>query len=88
MSLFSQKREEQRKEIMSEKAVVVAAWGTDKQLSDLKKQAFHCLKDETIIGVRPELQKECYDFKYIKPPTQAAQIKQIWELSECFLRYI
>lgn len=87
MSLFSQKREEQRKKIMPEKAVVIAAWGTDKRLSAFKKQAFHCLRDDIIIGIRPEPQKEYFDFKYIKPPTKVAQIKQIEELAECFLQY-
>ena len=87
MSLSSQKREEQRKEIMSEKAVVIAAWGTDKRLSAFKEQAFHCLRGDIIIGIRQEPQKEYFDFKYIKPPTKDAQIKQIWELTRCFLQY-
>lgn len=87
MSLFSQKRVECRKEIMSEKAVVIAAWGTDKCLSALKEQAVNCLGYENIIGVRPKSHKEYFDFEYIKPPKKDDQIKRILELAECFQQY-
>lgn len=59
-SLFSQEREHQRKEIMSEKAVVIAAWGIDKRLAEFKEQAFQCLSEEIIIGVRPDPQRKYF----------------------------
>lgn len=86
-SLFSQEREQQRKEIMSEKAVVIGAWGIDKRLAEFKEQAFQCLSEEIIIGIRPDPQREYFDFKYIKPPTKDAQISCILELAECYREY-
>ena len=68
-------------------AVIIAAWGTDKRLAKLKIQACNCLKDKKIIGVRLDPEKEYYDYEYIKPPTQAAQIKRIMQLVECFQQY-
>jgi len=86
-SLFSQEREQQREEIMSENAVIIAAWGTDKRLSAFKEQAFQCLQDEIVIGVKPDPPKEYFDFEYIKPPTKEAQINRILELSERYCQY-
>lgn len=86
-SLFSAERTEIRNELMQEDAVIIAAWGTDKRLAKLKIQACNCLKDKKIIGVRPDPEKEYYDYEYIKPPTQAAQIKRIMQLVECFQQY-
>lgn len=86
-SLFSPKRTAQRRELMAEKAVVIAAWGTDKRLSAFKEQAFQCLQDEIVIGVKPDPPKEYFDFEYIKPPTKDAQINRILELSERYCQY-
>lgn len=87
MSLFSPQREECRKEIMSEKAVIIAAWGTDKRFSKLKIQALNCLKDKPI-GVPPNVIKNDYDYKYIKPPKKDAQIEVIEQLVDCYKNYI
>lgn len=87
MSIFSPKREDERKKIMSEKAVVIAAWGTDKRLSGLKIQALNTLRGEKIIGVRPKDVKNDYDYKYIKPPRKALQIEVIEDLVSRYEAY-
>ncbi len=81
-SLFSPERKEERHQVMTKKAPIIAAWGTDSRLADLKKQAVGCLGGN-IIGVHKE-GKEAYDFEYIKPPTKAAQIECVLELARCF----
>lgn len=83
-SLFSQERAKERKWLMAEKAPIIAAWGTDKRLADLKKQAVECLGYANIIGVKPDKEKADYDFEYIKPPTKDAQIERILDLAKCF----
>lgn len=81
-SLFSPERKGERRQVMAEKAPIIAAWGTDSRLADLKKQAVGCL-GENIIGVHKD-GKEAYDFEYIKPPTINAQMERILELAKCF----
>lgn len=85
-SLFSQERIEERNQLMAEKAPIIAAWGTDKRLADLKKQAVECLGYENIIGVKPDKEKAKadYDFEYIKPLTKDAQMERILALAKCF----
>ncbi len=86
-SLFSPERTEERNLVMTEKAPIIVAWGTDKRLADFKKQALECLEVENIIGVKPKTKAEYYDFAYIKPWTKDAQIQRILDLAECFREY-
>ena len=85
VSIFDDRRAEDRKRFMPTDAVCVAAWGMDSSLMEYKKMAYECIGGERIIGYPENADK--YEYRYIKPRGQEAQKAVISRIAEEYFAY-
>ena len=85
VSIFDDRRAEDRKRYMPTDAVYIAAWGIDDSLFEYKKMAYECIGGDRIIGYPRNAEK--YKYRYIKPRGQEAQKAVISGIADEYIAY-